>query len=222
MATRTLLTLRDHAKERANLENSSFVSDTEWNRYINYSISELRDFLISKAGDDYFATSEDISLSNVSETYPLPVDFYKALSVELLGDDGYFYKMKRFEVSEQNQNANVIAFAIPDIRYRLRNNSILFNPKSALGGRTARLWYVPLAAELSADADSLSGYNGWDEFIVLKSARKALVKEEQDTTQVDTELLVLMQRIEAMAENRDQAQPMRIQDTERRQVGPWG
>lgn len=221
MATRTLLTLRTNAKERANLENSSFVSDAEWNRYINYSVSELRDILISKAGDDYFATSQTIALNNTTDTYSLPADFYKVLWSEILGFDGYYYKMKRFEISEQNNNANMVYLAIPEIRYRLRNDSIVFNPVSALGGRTVRLWYVPLAPELSADSDTLSGYNGWDEFIVLKSARKALVKEEQDTSELDTEILLLMQRIESMSENRDQAQPMRIQDNQRHWEDQW-
>lgn len=214
MATRTLLALRDRCKQRANMENSSFVSDSEWNGYINYSISELRDTIASKVGDDYYATSQTYTLDNQNETYALPADFYKILWVEILANDGYYYKMRRFELSEMNSNANVVTFAIPDIKYRLRGSNIWFNPLSALGGRTVRLWYVPLLTELSADGDTVDGFNGWDEFIVLKSARKALVKEEQDVSQVDAELAVLYQRIEAMAENRDQAQPMRIQDSE--------
>jgi hypothetical protein len=221
MASRTLLSLRDRAKQRANMENSTFVSDSEWNNYLNYSISELRDIITSKVGDDYFATSTSISLLSSTDTYSLPEDFYKVLWVEILADDGYYYKMKRFEISELNANANVVAFAVPDIRYRIRANDIWFNPQGALGGRTVRLWYVPLAAELSNDSDELVGYNGWDEYPVLRSAIMALEKEEQDTSSLSIRLEQLRLRIEAMAENRDQAQPMRIQDTERVEVAPW-
>lgn len=215
MASRTLLALRDRCKQRANMENSSFVSNAEWNSYINYSISELRDALASKVGDDYFATSETISLNNTTDVYALPALFYKVLWVEILANDGYYYKMSRFEISEMNANANVVSFAVPEIRYRLRGDNIWLNPQSALGGRTIRVWYVPLLTELSADGDTVNGFNGWDEFIVLKSARKALVKEEGNVADIDGELFLLNQRIEAMAENRDQAQPMRIQDSER-------
>lgn len=215
MASRTLLALRDRCKQRANMENSTFVTDTEWNSYINYSISELRDTLASKVGDDYFATSETIALNNTTDTYSLPATFYKVLWVEILANDGYYYKMSRFEVSEMNANANIVSFAVPEIKYRLRGDSIWLNPQSALGGRTIKVWYVPLLTELSADGDTVNGFNGWDEFIILKSARKALIKEEQNVVDVDNELAVLYQRIEAMAENRDQGQPMRIQDSER-------
>lgn len=221
MATRTLLSLRDRCKQRSNMENSSFVSDAEWNDYINYSISELRDIIISKVGDDYFATSQSISLTNSTDVYALPADFYKILWAEMLADDGYYYKMKRFEISEMNQNANVIAFAIPDVRYRLRGDNIWFNPLSAIGGRTVKIWYVPLLTELSADGDTLVGFNGWDEYIVLRAAIIALEKEEQDTSSLSMRLEQLRLRIEAMAENRDQAQPMRIQDSSRVEVGPW-
>lgn len=221
MATRTLLSLRDRAKKRANLENSDFVTDTEWNEYLNYSISELRDIITSKAGDDYFASSQDISLLNNSETYPLPDDFYKILWVEILSEDGYYYKMKRFEVSEKN-NYIIFNSFVPDIRYRLRGDELIFAPLSAIGGRSARLWYVPLLTELSSDSDSLIGFNGWDEYPVLRSAIMALEKEEQDTSSLSMRLDQLRLRVEAMAENRDQGQPMRIQDNNSASaVYPW-
>lgn len=220
MATRTLASLRSRCKQRSNMENSSFVSDTEWNDYINYSISELRDMIISKAGDDYFATSANFPLDNQNETYSLPTDFYKILWCELLGNDGYYYKMKRFEISEMNSNANAAFLAqLPEIRYRLREDKLWLNPLSALGGRTVRLWYVPLAPELSLDGDTLQGFNGWDEYIVLRAAIIALEKEESDTSALSMRLEQLRLRVEAMSGNRDQAQPMRIQDNER--LGDW-
>lgn len=220
MASRTLLSLRDRCKQRSNMENSSFVSDTEWNDYINYSISELRDMIIAKAGDDYFATSEDYSLDSQNETYDLPTDFYKILWCEFKGADGYYYKMKRFEISEMNSNANYAYLCnLPEILYRLREDKLWFNPLSALGGRLVRLWYVPLAPELSADGDTLQGFNGWDEYIVLRSAIIALEKEESDTSALSMRLEQLRLRIEAMSGNRDQAQPMRIQDNDR--LGEW-
>lgn len=214
MSNITLLQLRNSCKERANMENSTFVSDSEWNKYINYSISELRDIIISKVGDDYYALSSSYTVVNGQEAYALPSDFYKVLWVELLGQDGYYYKMKRFEVTERNHGRSPLNYFISDVKYRLRADNITITPSSLSAGRQFRLWYVPLITNLVADGDVLNGYNGWDEFVVLKSARKALVKEESDTSQVDTELSVLYGRLEAMAANRDQSEPMRIYDNE--------
>lgn len=214
MATITLANLRTRARDRANMENSTFVSDSIFNSYINYSISELRDIITSKVGEDYFATSSSSTLTAGQESVSLPADFYKLLWVEVLVDGTNYAKLSRFEVSEQPAAPYGLVRPYLNLKYRLRADSLWLMPASSTGGETIRMWYVPLPTALSADGDTLNGYNGWDEFVVLKSARKALVKEEQDVSQIDNELAVLYQRIESMAPNRDQAQPMRIQDNE--------
>lgn len=221
MASRTLSELRTRAKQRANMENSSFVATSEWNENINYAISELRDLIISKVGDDYFATSYSISLIADTEAYALPATFYKSLWVEILSEDGFYYKLKRYEISEQNIGGNPLSTWWPDIRYRIIGDNLHFTPSRAIGGRSARLWYVPLITELSSDGDTLVGYNGWDEYIVLRSAIMALEKEESDTSALSLRLEQLRQRIEQMADGRDQGEPMRIYDNERKTDIIW-
>lgn len=218
MATITLANLRTRARDRANMENSTFVSDSIFNTYINYAISELRDIITSKVGEDYFATSSSTTLTSGQETVDLPADFYKLLWVEVLIDGPStvqnYAKLKRFEVSEMPAAPYSLVNPWMDLKYRLRADKLWLLPAAATGGRTIRLWYVPLPTALSADADTLNGYNGWDEYVVLLAARKALVKEEQDVSDIEREIFALNQRIEAMAPNRDQAEPMRIQDNE--------
>lgn len=43
-----------------------------------------------------------------------------------------------------------------------------------------RVWYLPHAPLLSADGDSLTTINGWEEYIVADVAAKLLIKEESD------------------------------------------
>jgi hypothetical protein len=197
------------------MENSNFVKDAEWNSYINYSISQLRDKMISKVGNDYFASQVNIPLINGTSAYALPNDFYKILYVEMLGNDGNYYKMRRFEIAEQNIGRTPISSFLPEIRYRLTANNIVFTLDNTFGGRQVRLTYVPVITELAIDADTLNGYNGWEEFVILLAARKALVKEEQDLSQLDVEIALMDQRLEAMADNRDQSNPMRVYDNQR-------
>ena len=220
MATITLANLRTRAKQRANMENSSFLSDSEWNSVINYSISNLRDIITSKAGEDYFATAFSTSLTEGQETVNLPSDFYKLLWVEVLVDGTNYAPMRRFEIAEKPVTAFNLLAPWSEIQYRLRADTLWLQPASSTGGKTIRVWYVPVATELSADGDTLAGYNGWDEYVVVLTARKALVKEESDTSQLDQEILMFNQRIESMAPNRDQGRPMRIQDTQRNRA--WG
>lgn len=219
MATVTLAQLKTRVRERANMENSEFIQDSELVTYINYSVSQLRDKLVSKVGNDYFASFYTYNLSNGQEAYSLPSDFYKLLYIEVKADDNYFYKMRRYEVSEKNYGRSPLNYFITDIRYRLRADSVVFTPPNLIGGRTVKLTYVPLVTNLVNDYDILNGYNGWDEYVVLLTARKCLVKEEQDVSQVDQELMMMDQRIEAMADNRDESNPMRIYDNQR---SYWG
>lgn len=215
MTAITLANLRTRTRQRANMENSQFISDSELNQMINYGISELHDYIVSKVDNDYFASTQDYTLTSGTEEYSLPASFYKLLEMQIRGDDGYYYKMKRFEYSERNIGANPVNYFTPEIQYRLRGNKLLFTPVNQIGNRSVRLIYVPVATVLVADGDTLEGYNGWDEYVILTTAIKCLTKEEQDVTQLENQLAYLKQRIEFAMDNRDQAAPTRIYDNDR-------
>lgn len=219
MASISLLNLRTATRERANMENSTFVSDSEINRYINQSIKELYDILVSKNGNDYFAEEETYTLVAGQDAYDLPDLFYKILWVEIKGDDGYYYKLRRFMQTEMNSGATPINYYIPDIRYRLRKDKIVFTPSNLTGGREIRLWYIPTHKDLSADGDTFDGINGFDEYVIVRSAIKCLVKEEQDVSELMAELDFIKTRVEGMSDNRDQGAPERIYDSQRDYYG---
>lgn len=215
MASPTLATLRTRVRERANMENSTFVSDSELNRYINYSINDLRDKMIIKTGEEYFADTEPYTLVDGTEEYSLPADFYKVISCQVLGDNGLYFPLKRFEYAEQNEYARPLYYRSADIRYRIRGSKLVINPATNIGGRVIRLIYVPLPPELTQDSDTLEGFNGWDEYVILLSAIKCLQKEEQDVADLKQELMVMDARLDKMMDNRDHSQPARVQDTSR-------
>ena len=210
MAERTLTQLILKAKQRSNMEYSDFVTESEWTDYINYSISELRDLLISKVGESYFEKALSFSIPSNDTTYTLPADFYKLTSLSLVTTDCEL-PLNRFEREDEiylDERKSVL-------KYRIRGNEIVFTPPDLARGKSFKGWYVPLITELAAPGDKLEGYNGWDEFVILRSAVMALEKEEQDTSSLTLRLEQLRQRIEAMADNRDQYQPARIYDNEK-------
>ena len=60
----SLSELRLLARQRADMENSQFISDDEWRRMINRSYAELYDLVVTSANsEDYFLKSDTISLS---------------------------------------------------------------------------------------------------------------------------------------------------------------
>ena len=78
-----LTTLRTLSRQRADMENSQFVSANEWREYINRGYAELYDLLTTSASsEDYFLNSNIFSLVSGTKTYDLPSDFYKMRGVD--------------------------------------------------------------------------------------------------------------------------------------------
>ena len=97
-----------NARRYADMENSSFVSDSELVIYCQTSQQELYDILLTTYGPDYFvATPFLITTDGVSDTFALPADFYKLLGVDLQvsgtagAPTGYYIPLRPFNWSER-------------------------------------------------------------------------------------------------------------------------
>lgn len=217
MAILTLAELRDAVKKRADMSNSNFIDDTEWNRYINSSIAELRDLLISAYGEDYFALEDDLLFANNTDSQTLPDDFYKMLGVDYVISSEDKVALKRFNFHERNYNRNSNSYRRNhyfNYRYRIQGNTLILDRK-AQGAITLHIFYIPTATYLSADLDEFDGYNGWEEYVIVRAAIMGLVKEETDATDLNSELTRLTNRIEAIAPNRDTGEVDTITDSSR-------
>ena len=212
MATVTLLELRTRARQRSDMVNSGFISDSELNAYVNASYAELYDLLVSKHGEDYFVNQYNFTTTTNNETYALPDDFYKLEGVDLqLDTSNNWVSLKRFEFAERNIPQIWDIKFVDFIRYRVFGNNIRFSPVPQ-SHQSIRVWYVPLPDKLVKDTDSFSGINGFEEYIVIDVAIKMLTKEESDVSTLMAEKAAMKQRIEVMAEARDEGQPSRVQD----------
>lgn len=218
--TLTLAQLRTLCKQESDMVNSTFVSDAEWNSYINQSYFELYDLLIQKYGDDYFSKNPPYTFVTDGTTYlfPLPSDFYKLLGLDLAlaqSQDSYV-TIRRFNFADRNRYAvpNFQSFyGVTNMRYRLNGDNLWVTPIPS-GGQTMRLWYVPRLTTLAADGDTVDGISGWTEYIVIDAAMKAMAKEESDVSVLMARKAAMIMRIESAAENRDAANPMTVSDNQ--------
>ena len=148
----TLPQLRTASRQRADMVNSTFISDSELNSYINASYFELYDLLVQKYGNDYFMKEYSFQLQGNISQYPLPEDFFKLLGVDLqisAGPDGYV-SLRPFTLAERNRysTANVQTWiGVTNLRYRISAGNLWFTP-SPQTGQTIRIWYVPRLSEL--------------------------------------------------------------------------
>lgn len=203
--------LRTLARQRADMANSNFVSPTEWISYINYSYAELYDILVSKF-EDYYDTELVFSVAT-GNSFPLPVDFYKMRGVDRAVSGTEYYTIRPFTFEDRNNRRRAALYRglYPTIRYRILGQNLIFTPDDAATGQY-RMFYIPRAATLTAGTDTVDGINGWEEYIVVDAAIKALTKEESDTNVLMMQKQGLLKRIEDMAQNRDAGECEKVTD----------
>lgn len=223
----TLAQLRTLSQQRSNLENSLFVTDAEWNQYINDSIKELYDLLVTLYGNDYYATSVTFSTDGSTYLYELPNGtnysaadpFYKILGLDLAlvpTQTDSFVTIRTFSFADRNRFAvpNFQSFyGVTNLRYRLLGTKLWLTPIPA-SGQTLKLWYVPRCADLTDDDDTFDGFSGWTEYVVIDAAVKAMIKQELDISMLELQKQQMIKRINDSAQNRDAANPSCVTDTQ--------
>lgn len=235
--------LRLNSQQRADRVNSEFVTLPEWNSYINQSLFELYDLLITAYEEYYVASPAQFTTDGSSQVFPLP-DGSTSFINSLTGQSFVappFYKLKGVDLGVSNANTGWVTinkfnfidrnkyfypntqstiYGVFNMSYRMLGNNIEFIPLPS-SNQNIRLWYIPRMVMLLKDTDITSqSVSGWIEYVIVDAAIKALQKEESDTSVLQMQKEALIKRIEASARNRDQGMPDTISDT--RSLGSWG
>jgi hypothetical protein len=218
MESVTLLSLRTQARELSDMVNSTFVSDSEFNNYLDQSYAELYDILVSRFEDYYTKAPLQFTIPSGSNTFTLPSDFYKMRGLDLsssgnVGIDDWI-TVRPFNFQERNRRNTIVRRNLVgqlNISYRMIGNTIYVLPEDQANA-LYRLWYVPTRTKLVLDTDTMDSVDGWHMYIVVDAAIKALNKEESDVSVLMAQKQALLVRIQAMASNRDAGEPERIAD----------
>ncbi len=238
----SLAEIRLKSKQRADMVNSQFVTDPEWNSYINQSMFELYDILVTSFEDYYLAAPATFVTTGQTQFYNLPdglttfldkagnsyaaPPFYKLRGVDLVLNSAQNAQvtLTKFNFIDRNKylfpNSASALYGVFNPQYRVMGDKIEFIPLPA-SNQYITLWYIPRLTELLQDTDITTiGFSGWLEYVIVRSAILAMTKEESDTSKLEGQLLDVRKRIEAAAQNRDAGQPDTISDT--RGNGFWG
>ena len=204
--TKTLLELRTESRQRADQENSDFISDAELTGYINASYGEWYDIIVSRF-EDYFTLDVELTIASGSSTLTLPTDFHKLRGVDFKLSNNDFYNLQKFNFNQRNvySNRNLTRIATNRFNrvYRIIGSSdVQVLPEDNAPG-TYKLWYVPIFTPLVSDSDTVNGYNGWEEYIIVDAAIKMMQKEESDVSVLMVQKQALLERIQSAAQNRD-------------------
>ena len=213
-------TLMTQVRQRADMEGSTFVSDTEIRVWLNAALAELHDIMIL-CFEDYYVNTTTYSLPGTNPG-TLPSDFYKSLGVDF-ETGGVTYSIKPYSFQERNMynsNAGVVAGNLAALRYQIRDDKIHFIPATPPSG-TVTLHYVPECQQFRTggedDSATIGSKNksvaiGYQEYLVVAAAIKCLMKEESDVRMLLAEKGDLQKRIENAAPRKDVGEPHKIVD----------
>lgn len=239
--------LRLRSQQTADRVASEFVTTSEWNAFIRLAMYELYDLLIGSFEDYSIAPPVLINTNSTTNTYALPdgtnylggvfgqltgtpaAAMYKLTGIDLgvNSSNNAWVTINRFNFIDRNAyvypNSTSTIYGVYNMRYRMMGQNIQFIPTPS-GNQQMRLWYVPRLPGLLLDTDLTTiGISGWLRYVIVRSAKYALDKEEgSDTSKLDTEIVFLKTRIEQMAQNRDEGQAETISDTRKGTLGGYG
>jgi hypothetical protein len=216
MAAVTLATLRSRAQARADMENSSFVSTAVWTTWLNAGADELYDLLVRKFNDRFTKSQSFVTVAG-TETYTLPADFFSLRGVDLQVDSINWKTLRPLNFAQRNLARNALSSPLPnlvDTRYWLKAGvfHLLPVPTTVVNGT---LWYIPTRTLMVGDSDTLDGVSGWEEYVVVDAAIRALQKEESDVGELLAEKQALIERINRSAAVRDAGTPRTVSDVAR-------
>lgn len=204
------------------MENSNYISDSEWNGLINQSYSELYDLLIAALPDYYYSSSTEVIASGAS-SIALPSDFYKLRGLDFRISSDDHITLYKYNFERRNLKNRSIIRGAPYREYRIMGSNILIEPSDRAPG-TYVLHYVPAYTTLASDTDTLDGINGWEEYVIIDAAMKARIKEESPIRDLQYQKDQMMARIKTLGAERDYANPETITDVEDRgleDIWPW-
>ena len=216
-----------YVRQRADVENNQFVTDTELTLYINNSLAELDDIMVTDYEDyrlsNYFSNLPSDGLTNI---IPIPPDFYKLRGVDYKaaanagGISNDYYTLQAFQFPERNRDNNTISnmftpYGKTKLTYRLADQGIMIQPQSEAGG-AYQIWYTPRFNPLINLTDIIPivmATNAWVEYAVVDCCIKIYNKQQLDSSMFTMEKASLKERIRSAAKNRDSSGPKRVANT---------
>lgn len=207
---------------------SAFVPDSgstdvgTLNDLVNLAGAELWDLLVSARGESYYDKTGTLAVVGGTSIYTLPADFYQLRSVQLEWTTQDHEPVDPLEKLEDRPGfVNWGTWGSGSLKaFRLLGTAAVEQiefvpaPTSAV---TARLYYTPCWTDLTTDAQTFNGVNGWEDLIALKVAMKLRAIEEQPFADLVALFNPVEQRIRQMAADRASSAVKRV-----RQVYPEG
>lgn len=209
MTAVSLSTLRSRVRILGNYENSARFTDAWLTEQVNVALGELYE-IIAETNEGYFDVEATTTTIANNANVTLPSDFLHLRGVDL-SVNGTWVELAQVGIQERNRYQT----AGQPVAYRIsaavqsgtsqRGGLILYPTPSAV--YTVRFTYEPSRTLLSADGDTVEGFNGWEDYIVTAALLRCDEREQRDIGPRMAKLQMIKQRVISGATRRRAAEP---------------
>lgn len=227
MTTITRAQIRTGARLHADFPNSNQGKlDTELNTLIDDCCAEYYDLLVACRGHDYFLSSATLSLVNGTAGYSLGSTVYQLgmVTLEWASDDHEI--VPALNARDTPHFTNLVTwnrgvqkgYRLSGTQAGVRTLTFYPTPTSAV---TARYRFIPVYSAFPDDATGLECENSWAKLVKLSVAIEFRGLLGLPTDHLERKRAEQLQRVQEMATERLQDEPLRVVDVNPEAAGTW-
>lgn len=210
MALVTKQNVIDRALRLADYENSEFFNIPELENFFKAGYQEFYDLIVDTL-EDYFIADpvETTTTNNEVDLATVIPDFYRLAGIDRKISSTEFVTLEEFNFRERNflnSQTDINNYRYDkEYKYRLLGNKIkLINTGSTVPqSLDLKIWFIPNATIPANLGDTVDGFNGWDEYVMLFMVKRMKIRTEEDYSGVQADLDVFGGRIQKLARKRN-------------------
>ena len=203
----TVADLITAVRQRADMEDTQFVSDTEILGLLSQASGELYNKIV-QADEAYFVVPVTFTVS--AELYTPAVEFYKVVAIDYVFN-GRTKTMRKFNFADRNKlKSSNFSPWYSAYKFCVQGKDIRFMPVPT--GITCTLYYIPYAPALTIGGTFDAPMDQWDEFVINSVAAVCVAKEQGDPSFWKRSADVSMAMMLSTIPNRVQSEPDTVID----------
>lgn len=192
-----------------------YFTSTTLEIFLNQSAKECQKKLVAAGNNWYLTVDASQTLVSGTSTYSLPTNTLEINRIEIVQNPGInesYYPINEITLNQQNMVKYSNNISGQPAAFYTQKNSIVLTPQpdASVAGRTLRLWYSPLIADVTADGSTLDVPATFHEFICLLATLKCFLKDGRDPSLIKDQLRETENRLERAAIERARTEASRV------------
>lgn len=182
--------------------------DAELHDYLKTSHRKWVDFILNHGGSHLFETTHSVSTAPPASTVSLASNHYRLVGVDAVAG-GVTRTLRPLPVGERNRwNFDGVSWqGTGRIYYRVLGSVLRLYPTPD-AAYSLTIHYIPEAdVDFTTGSNTIDGFNGWDEFVVLEAAMLVLDKDNRKKDHVERRLADLRNSVVSSVRGLDVGEP---------------